>query len=401
MYDSIIADVQEKLTDEQRQLLLVAADSFWELDGEVAVGWVLWKLKTDHNLSWSWRDFAAAVSTMPVVDRTLTAGVIPLIHVDQPGSYQSVVRAKFLGIAVTQTHEKFVEFYARTIGELAARVSSIEPTLSGSIEAVLTGDELTAKANGFRFTDDVQRAARSAARLMSVNGHLGPSRNDFSDMSVWNANLSLSLLDFIGVAFPHDYLGVLCRRTPYVAPTRSRSISAYELCSALDHLNAVWRLACPAMDFPKAPLYKFDSSETIVKLTLEPQTMSDFESLLSALSQILKFIAPPKLSSKPGPAGSRVSAYLSEKKCFDIGSLLRCTQAFEILDAVGAIRNGNQHSEALGIAHTAAKKLGIALPVSDPKTVWFSIRWAVFEALTTLREELLPLGVGDPAPLPT
>ena len=381
------AEIGALLTIEQRALLDVVNDAFWYEDEDPAAGWVLWSLRARHQLAWTTQDLATAIRSMPVIGAPFTATPLRLVGIDQLITEEHSVRPTLLGVA-TYRYAKVAEHYVKTIAAVAKRVNQTQPSIKGRVEVSVTGDQLVSQ---FRMTGEPERVARSVAKLLLSGGLSNGSGGTPNDLSTLVVHFGLSLSLFESVSSTEQFLEILCQRNPYIAPSRTRTADAHELLVAIDHFNAIWRLSCPTIGFSSKPLFQFKSAESISKLLREPETLGEFESLLSALGQILQFQVPIELSNVKGPPGSRVSGHLAHVEQLDDASRERCKEAFATLDAVGALRNSQQHGDALPTAHKESPRLGVQLPVIEPKAAWAAIRLAIFEALVVLREELAPL----------
>jgi hypothetical protein len=205
--------LESQLSDDQRTLLGVVNDAFWYEADDVAVVWVLWKLRTFHQLAWSKNQLVATIQSMPSIEAPYTAVPIRMLGVEHIPSDESAVRGTFLGLAASR-HKSLATRYIETVATLARRVASTEPSTTGKIESQISGAELR---EHYRATGEPDRVARAVAKLFISSGLNQASSGTPADLPNFSMRLGLSITDFVGVKTADEYLGVVCRRNPYIA----------------------------------------------------------------------------------------------------------------------------------------------------------------------------------------
>lgn len=178
-----------------------------------------------------------------------------------------------------------------------------------------------------------------------------------------------------------EYLDrVIERVAPEAPPTVPLSFSALDLPYAIGYLDAVWKNRLGArlfMDLDPA---------SIARLTQHCADEGDFNSLMSALADVLSRIVPPGETKPKNGALERVRDYLVgrvEPQAAD-----RIREAFETLVAIRHIRVAGQHSDARHRAVKGFEKIGLTFPPTDWPATWEFVGAMAKGALDVLREEV-------------
>jgi hypothetical protein len=163
-------------------------------------------------------------------------------------------------------------------------------------------------------------------------------------------------------------------------------VSPRELPDALDHLDAVWRLA-----FDRSPLLKLKRAADVAGLAQPCTTADEFESRLSDLGDVLKGLEVedgllPGTEIPKGESFNRLSALLGERLVAPEKD--RAWQAMQTLRAVVELRNAAQHSHAAGKLPTALAKLDLRFPITNYGETWDQVRAKTIDALAAIREAI-------------
>lgn len=165
-------------------------------------------------------------------------------------------------------------------------------------------------------------------------------------------------------------------------------LSPLALPEAFDYLDTLWRLAFGR----KHGLLRLTTMTDMAQLAQPCTTRTDFESMMSALANILKSMnIPDDLLHKGSPMVSkdhtldRIEACLKHR--LEEENYLPCQRAMNILHAVNAVRYSLQHANQRDFS-SALSGLAVPFPVSSWSETWATIRARTIEALGIIRENV-------------
>jgi hypothetical protein len=205
----------------------------------------------------------------------------------------------------------------------------------------------------------------------------------------WTRDIPREVYLFDGVDTFDAYVERMLAMFPEPAAAISPSPpSPLELVAAIDYLDTVWRLAIGRGDH----LFEHHSAVRTAQLAAGVATAAEFESRLSALSELLHSVQlPPKAPSGRRPRDrplahleSYVLSVLPESKA-------RIERAIATLHSVIDVRDAGQHTKAGDRGATALADLGIGYPPASWPQAWDVVSARTIEALDGLREEIATL----------
>jgi hypothetical protein len=181
-----------------------------------------------------------------------------------------------------------------------------------------------------------------------------------------------------------DYVAYLEERLkPRPVPVVPRLASPLDLPNAADYLDVVWKIKTGSR------LFKDLHLGTCARLAQACDSEDRFNSLTSALAEVLSSVVPPRRTS-PGDKPlhtlwERLPEVLPAENA-DTGR-----DVVDVLLRLTLIRNAQQHSSARDRALKAASELGIAFPARDWGLTWGQVATLAREALDALRGEMQTL----------
>ncbi|MCW2942634.1 MAG: hypothetical protein JWN00_5619 [Actinomycetia bacterium] len=212
-------------------------------------------------------------------------------------------------------------------------------------------------------------------------GHMIQGGEDWKSIMVNWATVR-TMRELRGVTSVDEYLDrVIERISPDAPPTVPISFSAMEIPYAIGYLNAVWK------DGLGSHLFVDLDPASIARLTQDCGDEGDFNSLMSALADVLSRAVRPGESKPPkGGALEEVQRFLEGQVEPQVADRIR--DAFATLVAIRHIRVANQHSDARHRAVKAFKEIGLAFPPADWPATWGHVAFMAKGALDVLREEV-------------
>jgi hypothetical protein len=200
--------------------------------------------------------------------------------------------------------------------------------------------------------------------------------------------LSRFLRSYAGITTAVEYVErVIDVYAPPIAASEPLHPSSLSLPEAIDYLNAVWRV-----HHSGSPLIRLGRVEVAAKLALDCATAEEFESRLSALTNVLDGMNVP--DSIEGGKLFELKSYLSTKLSEEAAA--RTNDAVDDLRAMFDLRVWRQHEGTDVRAHGGMRRLGLALPPADWEEAWAHVQSKAVIALSALREEIEMLPVATP-----
>lgn len=173
-------------------------------------------------------------------------------------------------------------------------------------------------------------------------------------------------------------------RTLSTTPAIISGFDANALPMALDHFNAIWRVA-----FGK-PVLQLRSVGDVAGLIGPSETRAEFEQRVVDLADVFASLAIPKSEV---PAGTNDGALnhleaMLKSKLQDADAQGRVEQAVDTLRQVATIRNGFGHSAVATKLPGAFARLSVPYPPPTWAAGWQLITARVVDAVATLRYEV-------------
>ena len=168
---------------------------------------------------------------------------------------------------------------------------------------------------------------------------------------------------------------------PPPPPTVPLSIGALDIPYAVGYLDAVWQTRIGSHLFVNL------DPASIARLTQACSSEQEFNSIMSALADVLGQVVAPAAAAPPQRrALETVRDYLLP--LLDADAANRVSAAFETLIHLRHIRVSAQHADARHRAVTAFQEIGLAFPPASWGQAWLHVASLAMGALDVLREEV-------------
>lgn len=379
------------LNEEQTALVETLYEGF-ELRGGT---WPVWQF-ADLKLEARKIDAAAVLASLPQVGAAgaRTYGLVwsgqNMANEMQP---DSIVGLTVAGLGHVRAAGPLASAFVHLLRLFGEAEREIVPAPDREVHAVVTSEQVTASL--LRDGAPGQSKSQVDTLVLKLHGLLshepyspwtGLSRSTGGDR--WQVQLSnrLGLLRALrDTAAVEDYVAFVEEwLRPRPVPVVPRlMISALDLPNAADYLDVVWKIKTGSR------LFKDLHLGSCARLAQACDSEDRFNSLTSALAEVLSSVVPPRRTSP----GDKPLHTLWER----LPDVLPAENVDRGRDAVGVllkltlIRNAQQHSSARDRALRAAGELGVALPTRDWGMTWGQVATLAREALDALREEMQTL----------
>jgi hypothetical protein len=273
-----------------------------------------------------------------------------------------------------------------TVRFLVDRQRSITPSPSEVAEAGVTSHEmarwLVGSGPGSLLGPAAEVIVRKVGQLLEHEPYLwhGFSRPD-RESERWELRIPASIRDFCDVTSVEDYIDRMEQLvTPPGPPPQPLTAAPLDIPYAVSFADAVWESRT------RFPLFARPDPASIARLTQACDSEGTFNSLMSALADVLSQIAKPGAGKAPrAGALEDVRKYLDE--VLEPPAAARCSDAISTLIKLRTIRHGIEHGDARAKAVAAYAELGLSFPVASWPQAWAQISAMVCGALDVLREE--------------
>jgi hypothetical protein len=270
---------------------------------------------------------------------------------------------------------------------LVDRQRGIIPSPSEVIEATATSTELARWLAGTGPGNLQGPAAevilRKVGQLVEHEPYLW---NGFSrpaeGSEQWELKIPVHIREYRGVTSIEEYIDVVEQRVaPPEPPSQPLSAAPLDIPYAVSFADAVWQSRTGF------PLFARPDPASIARLTQPCNSEGAFNSLMSALADVLSQVAKPGTgrASRSG-ALEEVRTYLNRE--LDSPAAARCEAAIETLIKVRTIRHSIEHGDARAKAVAAYAELGLTFPVAGWPDAWAQISAIACGVLDALREEV-------------
>jgi hypothetical protein len=169
-------------------------------------------------------------------------------------------------------------------------------------------------------------------------------------------------------------------------------LPARAMTESLDYLDTAWRLAF------NAPLLRLRSAALVADLGAGTSSREDFQSRISALSDVMKGfdvgdeLLPTGMTLDKDHTLARLRAVLAAR--LDDEALAEAKGALDTLTAAARVRAAMQHGPAAPELPARLAVLGVPFPPSDWGNAWDIVRSRVASAWRQLAEVVRALAVG-------
>ncbi len=269
---------------------------------------------------------------------------------------------------------------------LVDRERSIIPSPSEVVEATATSAELgrwlagTGPGNllGLAAGVTLRKVGRLLEHEPGLRTRFGRPAPDSDEWELW---IAPAIRDYRDVTSAEEYIDVAERRAaPPEPPSQPLSAAPLDIPFAVSFADAVWQSRTGY------PLFARPDPASIARLTQPCNSEGTFNSLMSALADVLSQVARPGTGKAPqSGALTQVRDYLDQH--LDPPAAQRCSDAIGTLVKVRTIRHSIEHGDARAKAVAAYASLGLAFPVTGWPQAWAQISAITCGALDALREE--------------
>jgi hypothetical protein len=202
------------------------------------------------------------------------------------------------------------------------------------------------------------------------------------DEPAWEVRLSPVLRDFGEELTAEGYVGRVEELVePPVVPSVPPAPGPLDIPYAVDYLDAVWKVKTGCRLFVNV------SPGSVARLTLACGTEEEFNSLMSALADVLGQVVVPGTAVPPQrEALEKVRDWLTPQLDADASDRVRA--AFGRLIGLRRLRVSQQHSDARDKAVRAFREIGLPFPPASWSTAWTQVVVMARGALDVIREEV-------------
>jgi hypothetical protein len=273
-----------------------------------------------------------------------------------------------------------------TVRFLVERQRSIVPSPSAVIEATASSAELARWLKGAG-AGNLQGAAaeavlRKTGQLLEHEPYLWHGiHRPAQDSDEWDIKIPVLVRDYRDVTSVEQYIDTTERlAAPPEPPSQPMSAAPLDIPYAVSFADAVWQSRTGF------PLFARPDPASIARLTQPCGSEGAFNSLMSALADVLSQVAMPGTGTAPrAGALEQVRDYLNRE--LDPPAAARCADAIQALVRVRTIRHGIEHGDARSKAVAAYASLGIGFPVARWDEAWAQVSAVTCGGLDVLREE--------------
>jgi hypothetical protein len=197
----------------------------------------------------------------------------------------------------------------------------------------------------------------------------------------WELRIPVSIRDYRDVTTVEEYIDRVEQLVaPPEPPSQPLSAAPLDIPYAVSFADAVWESRTGF------PLFARPDPASIARLTQPCDSEGAFNSLMSALADVLSQVAKPGTGKAPrAGALEDVGKYLDRK--LGPSAAARCSDAIGTLIKLRTIRHGIEHGDARAKAVAAYADLGLSFPIASWPQAWRQICAIACGALDVLREE--------------
>ena len=283
--------------------------------------------------------------------------------------------------------EPLLYAFVTMIRHLVDRKRNLAPSPAKVVEATVTSAEIASEllhgSTGTGATPPVDATMRKLRQLLAHEPFLytvvqqpDPAKEE------WTLQVPAVLRAYRGLATIDDYLDrVIEQVAPPGPPPVPLSFSALDIPYAVGYLDAVWK------NRTGSHLFVNLDPASVARLTQACESEEEFNSLMSALADVLGQVVTPSQSSPPQRGAlEAVRDYLAA--VLDTGAADRVGAAIATLIRLRHLRVSTQHGDARHRAVTAFQEIGLAFPPVNWEEAWEHIAVVANGALDVLREEV-------------
>jgi hypothetical protein len=270
---------------------------------------------------------------------------------------------------------------------LVDRQRSITPSPSEVIQATAASTELARWLAGTGPGNLQGLAAevilRKVGQLLEHEPYLWNGfHRPAEDSEQWELKIPVHIRAYRGITSIEDYIDLVEQRVAPPEPlSQPLSAAPLDIPYAVSFADAVWQSRTGASLFARP------DPASIARLTQPCDSEGTFNSLMSALADVLSQVA------RPGTGRAPRSGALEEVRCYlnkelDLPAAARCATAVDTFIKLRTIRHSIEHGDARAKAVAAYAELGLSFPIGYWPGAWSQISAIACGALDTLREEV-------------
>lgn len=371
-------------TDLSPEQLLLLEETFapWDRMGR----WPIWSY-IDRRLDAKGLVAADVLASLPVVERTWGGSRYVLMWYQHNGgqipSQTTEVGLTVAGLSHVGAAAQLLVAFKDSLMFLVKEQQAITPDpYEVSAQRVASQELGRQLAQGGLLGPAVDVFVRKVGQLLEHEPHLWQqfSRPDKAGEH-WELELRPSIRDYRDVTSIADYIDRVEQLvSPPEPPAQPLTASPLDIPYAVSFIDAVWESRT------RFPLFARPDPASIARLTQPCDSEGAFNSLMSALADVLSQVAKPGTGGAPrAGALEEVRKYLNEE--LDAAAAARCSTAIDTLIQLRTVRHSIEHGDARAKAVAAYAKLAIPFPVTSWPDAWARVTALACGALDTLREE--------------
>ncbi|ODB80079.1 MULTISPECIES: hypothetical protein [Micromonospora] len=379
--------LREPLNPEQEHLVRVIFEQF-DRTGE----WPIWQYVDLTLESRFGVDNAADVlASLPSVGErgpaSLSYGLTWRLDSYAPVRLDVPIALTVAGLRYVPEAEHLLQSFLTTIRHFVDRKRNLVPSPTKVVEATVTSaeirNEVSAASIGAGAAPPVEATMHKLRQLLAHEPFLYAVVHKPEPLKEeWTVRVPAVLRAYRGLVTIDDYLDrVIEQVAPPGPPNVPLSFGALDIPYAVGYLDAVWKYRTGSHLFVNL------DPASVARLTQECGSEEEFNSLMSALADVLGQVVKPGQASPPqGGALEAVRDYLSA--VLDVEAADRVTAAIGRLIHLRRLRVSAQHGDARHRAVTAFQQIGLAFPPVSWQAAWERVAVTAKGALDVLREEI-------------
>ena len=376
--------LREPVGPEQQALLQVIGEPF------TATGnWPVWQyvdltLEDEHGL-----DAGTVLASLPEAgDKSPTSlgyGLIWRMDSYRQPNPDDRVALTVAGLRFLPQAETVTGAFAAVVGYMASQQAQLVPSPEEVVTATVTSAQLAERLREAGYlAGDGGRDEGVLARIRALLEHepfLFAAAHQPGPSEPWTVKVPAVLRKYRDVTSIEEYIDtVTALVAPPDPPSVPPSVSALDIPYAIGYLDAVWQA--------RTGRHLFVSLDpaSVARLTLACGSEEEFNSLMSALADVLGQVAVPGTAVPPQRGAlEAVRDYLAAALAPEAAD--RVSVAFETLIRLRRIRVSTQHADARHRAVTSFAEIGLAFPPPSWEQAWAHIATLAAGALDAVREE--------------
>jgi hypothetical protein len=387
MVESWVGALREPLLSEQTKLINAIYEPFGS-SGE----WPIWQY-VDMKLDASSLDAAAVLSSLPSVRTSDPArwssgyGLIWYLNPSLLPQPDQQIALTVAGLRYIDSAGPLLGAFVTALEYLAAEQRDLVPSPTKVVEATVSSESigerlLTSSIEGLS-APPVERTMHKLRQLLEHEPFLysGVHRPD-PNSEQWTIRVPAVLRELRKVTTIDEYLDRIIRLVAPLPPAAVPfSIGALDIPYAAGYLDAVWKSRTGSHLFANL------DPASVARLTQSCTTEAEFNSLLSALADVLgQLVTPGRASPPQRQALEAFRDHVSPK--LDTAAAERVRAAIDVLIRIRRLRVGAQHSDARPRAVKAFDALGLSFPPASWESTWTQVASLARGSLDVLREEV-------------